>query len=940
MDVQSIFMQAPVPICIFRGKDYIIEFANDFYLQILDRGRDIVGKPMLDSFPELINQGIDTLFNTVMESGTPTYINKHEVHLIKKGKVQQHFFNCVYQPLREQKGEITGIIVVFTEVTEMVKAKKRLKENQEKLVTELGIANLELAFQNEEKGKRAAELDVANIELAFQNEEKGKRAAELDVANIELAFQKVEKGKRAAELGIANIELAFQNEEKGKRAAELGIANIELAFQNEEKGKRAAELGVANVELAFQKAEKGKRAAELGVANIELAFQDDEKEKRAEELIIANKELIFQNDEKEKRAADLVIANEVLVFQNNEKEKRAAELVIANKELVFQNDEKEKRAAELVIANKELVFQNDEKEKRASELFIANEELLFQTEEKQKRAAELVIADIELVFQNKEKEKREIDNIELKAAKTEAENAVKAKQQFLSNMSHEIRTPMNAIIGFTKVVLKTELSDKQKEYLNAIKMSGDSLIVLINNILDLAKVDAGKMTFEKTPFKLSLSISSMLHLFEMKIQEKNLQLIKIYDSTIPEVLVGDPVRLHQIILNLVSNAVKFTAQGNITVSVRMLSEDAEKVNIEFAVSDTGIGITEDKMLNIFDNFQQASSNTARLFGGTGLGLAIVKQLVEAQDGLITVKSTINEGSTFSFTLSFQKTNAAVESGSETMELDPHFKNIKVLVVEDMPLNQLLMKTLLDEFGFDRDMANNGRVAIEKLLEKDVFGHTKAYDIILMDLQMPEMNGFEATDYIRNTLKSSIPIIALTADVTTVDLAKCKAVGMNDYISKPIDDRILYNKIVSLVKKQGQISKNQKNQTGEIVKSRCTNLIYLNQITKSNPLLMMEMITAYLEQTPPLIGIMKQSFQNKDWILLQSAVHKILPSFSIMGMSKDFENMARKIMDNARANEDLESNMADYVLQLENICLQACEELEEEFITIKTPNHDE
>ena len=510
---------------------------------------------------------------------------------------------------------------------------------------------------------------------------------------------------------------------------------------------------------------------------------------------------------------------------------------------------------------------------------------------------------------------------------------MKAKQQFLSNMSHEIRTPMNAIIGFTKVVLKTELSDKQKEYVNAIKMSGDSLIVLINDILDLAKVDAGKMTFEKTPFKLALSISSMLHLFEMKIQEKNLELIKIYDPTIPEVLVGDPVRLHQIILNLVSNAVKFTATGSITVSVRMLSEDAEKVNIEFAVSDNGIGITEDKILNIFDNFQQASSNTARLFGGTGLGLAIVKQLVEAQDGLITVKSAINEGSTFSFTLSFQKTNAGVELDSDIMELDPSFKNIKVLVVEDMPLNQLLMKTLLDEFGFDRDMANNGRVAIEKLLEKDAFGNTKAYDIILMDLQMPEMNGFEATDYIRNTLKSKIPIIALTADVTTVDLAKCTAVGMNDYISKPIDDRILYNKIVGLVKKHGHISNNQNHKTDKVVKLRCTNMTYLKQLTKSNPILMMEMITAYLEQTPSLIGIIKQSFQDKDWILLHSAVHKILPSFSIMGMNKDFENMARKVMDYARAHEQL-ANMPDYVLQLENICLQACEELQEEFMTIK------
>ncbi len=169
-----------------------------------------------------------------------------------------------------------------------------------------------------------------------------------------------------------------------------------------------------------------------------------------------------------------------------------------------------------------------------------------------------------------------------------AEDAVKAKQQFLSNMSHEIRTPMNAIIGFTKVMLKTELSVKQKEYLTAIKMSGDALIVLINDILDLAKVDAGKMTFEQTPFKMASSIAAMLHLFETKIQEKNLELVKEYDKNIPEVLVGDPVRLHQIILNLVSNAVKFTTKGKITVSVRLLNEDEEKVTIEFAVKDTGI----------------------------------------------------------------------------------------------------------------------------------------------------------------------------------------------------------------------------------------------------------------------------------------------------------------------------------------------------------------
>ena len=809
----SIMMQSPVAMCIFKGTDYTIAFANDFYLKILGKGKDIVGKPLFESFPELINQGIDTLIESVMASGLPYAINEHEAQLIENGQAEQHFFNCVYQPFREQNGDITGVIVVFTEVTELVIVKYANKVSEEK-------------------------LSIA--------------------------------------LSIANIELAFQDDEKEKRAEELSIANKELVFQNNEKGKRAEELIIANIELAFQDDEKEKRAEELSIANIELAFQDDEKEKRAEELSVANKEL---------------------VFQNKEKEKRAEELIIANKELAFQNKEKEKRAEELVIA------------------------------------------DIELAFQNKEKEKREIANKELQAAKTEAENAteiakdaVKAKQQFLSNMSHEIRTPMNAIIGFTKVVLKTDLSAKQTEYLTAIKTSGDALIVLINDILDLAKVDAGKMTFEKTPFKLSLSISAMLHLFETKIQEKNLRLIKIYDPKIPEVLVGDPVRLHQIILNLVSNAVKFTAIGNITVSVSLLSEDEEQATIEFAVTDTGIGISEEKMPKIFDNFQQASSNTVRLFGGTGLGLAIVKQLVEPQGGTITVKSTVGEGTTFSFILSFQKTDAKAEMQAEITELDEDIKNIKILVVEDIVLNQLLMKTLLDDFGFERDMADNGRIAIDMLTRKDAYGATKVYDIILMDLQMPEMNGFETTEYIRNTLKSKIPIIALTADVTTVDVAKCKAVGMNDYIAKPIDERVLYNKIVSLVKKSIVKQSNEVPETEQIV-SYCTNMTYLKKLTKSNPILMMEMISAYLAQTPPLIQAMRQSFHEQDWQLLHSAVHKMIPSFILMGMSADYENIAKKIVEYARMSPKV-GNISDFVFQLENVCLQACVELKEELNTIK------
>jgi len=519
------------------------------------------------------------------------------------------------------------------------------------------------------------------------------------------------------------------------------------------------------------------------------------------------------------------------------------------------------------------------------------------------------------------------------SAKRIAEYAVKAKQQFLSNMSHEIRTPMNAIIGFTKVVLKTELTAKQKEYLMAIKMSGDAMIVLINDILDLAKVDAGKMSFEETPFKMALSISAMLHLFEQKIQEKNLVLVKEYDTRIPTVLVGDAVRLHQIILNLVSNAVKFTSIGTITVKVRLIKEEEDKVTIEFSVTDTGIGVPEDKIEKIFENFQQASSNTSRLYGGTGLGLAIAKQLVEAQGGKIEVISTVGAGSTFRFDLSFRKTMSAAENEPEVMEVDKKPKDIRVLVVEDMALNQLLMKTLLDDYGFERDIASNGRIAIEKLaIEK--------YDIILMDLQMPEMNGFEATEYIRNQLHSSIPIIALTADVTTVDLAKCRAVGMNDYIAKPVDEKLLYNKIINNINSQ-VAETNSKEISAEAVRSanwKCTNLGYLSKRTKSDPVLMMEMISLYLEQTPPLISAMKSSFQKRNWEALRAAVHKMIPSFSIMGISSEFEQIAIHVQEFAARQEPLDA-ISSMVTQLENVCKQACDELTKELNDIKKRLHE-
>ncbi|MDO9511930.1 MAG: PAS domain S-box protein [Bacteroidales bacterium] len=904
----------------------------------------------------------------------------------KNGNLTDVSYNAsVY---KDDKGNVLGVFAAARDVT------------NQKWVIELRKANKELAFQNEVKEKRAAEFVIANKELIFQNNEKEKRAEELIIANKELIFQNKEKEKRAEELIIANKELAFQNKEKEKRAAELVIANRELAFQNEVKERRAAELVVANEELAFQNDEKEKRAAELIIANKELAFQNNEKEKRANELIIANKELIFQNKEKEKREKELAISDKELLFQTREKQKGDIlniELEEISKSLKLASQYSrsliEATLDPLVTINAEGKI-TDMNDALVNITGLTRQELTdtdfpdYFTEPKKVREvyqevfAKGSVADSPLTIRHKNGKLTDVlfngsvykdgngnvdgvvivarDVTEQKRISTElteamafaelatliaedaklsaenatqiAEGALKSKQQFLSNMSHEIRTPMNGIIGFTKVLLKTDLSIKQKEYLMAIKLSGDALIVLINDILDLAKVDSGKMIFEKIPFKLVSSLSAIIHLFELKIQEKNLTLVKEYDHRIPDVLVGDPMRLHQIIINLVSNAVKFTNKGKITVAVKLIEEDEKKVSIRFEVSDTGIGILEDKIEKIFENFQQASSGTSRLYGGTGLGLAIVKQLVEAQDGSIEVSSKINEGSTFSFVLTFLKTKANAEIESELMELDPEITDIRVLVVEDIPLNQLLMRTLLDDFGFECDIAGNGKIAIEKM-------ENSSYDVILMDLQMPEMNGFEATDFIRNIMNSDIPIIALTADVTTVDLAKCKAVGMNDYIAKPVDDLLLYSKIVGLIKRSPIAPiEYAEDPVEENLKTKCTHLDYLIARTKANPILMMEMISLYLEQTPPLVLAMKKGLKNKDWDTLYAAVHKMIPSFSIMGISLDFENIAKKVQEFASTQKQ-SKGIDEMVLKLENVCEQACEELEAEYNAIKIQTNE-
>jgi len=482
--------------------------------------------------------------------------------------------------------------------------------------------------------------------------------------------------------------------------------------------------------------------------------------------------------------------------------------------------------------------------------------------------------------------------------------AMQVKENFMANMSHEIRTPLNAVIGYTGLLKAQHLDPGSTEFVTAIEQAGNNLLTIINDILDLSKIEAGMMRLEAFHFSVRELTHSVEALFQEKIKEKGLTFRCIIEDEVPVMLIGDATRLTQILVNLIGNALKFTDKGQIelTLSAPSFGDHPSQLppgnitRLGIRVSDTGIGIAKDKLDSIFDRFSQAEDSITRKYGGTGLGLAIVKDLVVLQQGEISVKSEEGKGTIFQlfipYTISGEQQNPFVPS----LSFDAPATGAHLLVVDDNAMNRDLMKHLLKSRGLSFSIVSNGREAIDQLR------HNK-YDMVLMDIQMPEMDGYTATREIRETLGLDIPVIAMTAHAMAGERERCLSCGMNEYLSKPVREQELFRMIASFRSYQ------------------YINLDYLQQLSQGNKEFEQSMTAQFLADTAEDLQAMGAAISGEDIPLLNRIAHNMKTNISIMGLTARLQ----PTLDALEFAQPGDASIPTYFQDLKTICEAAMDE---------------
>jgi signal transduction histidine kinase/CheY-like chemotaxis protein/HPt (histidine-containing phosphotransfer) domain-containing protein len=518
---------------------------------------------------------------------------------------------------------------------------------------------------------------------------------------------------------------------------------------------------------------------------------------------------------------------------------------------------------------------------------------------------------------------------ELNRTKLRAEQSEKFKEQFLANMSHEIRTPINAVTGMTRLLLEKTPREDQLRYLESIRNASDSLLVIINDILDLSKIEAGKIEIEKIDFSAHEVLKNVREIMNFKAEEKGLILEAVENLAIPKVVIGDPTRLSQILINLIGNAIKFTEHGSVNVSVNAeLNANKQTVTLTFNISDSGIGMTEDQQSKLFMDYAQASSETSRKYGGTGLGLSISRQLVELQGGEINVLSSPGKGSTFSFTLAYPiSKNVTVASNDQTFstEMLNTLKGISVLIADDNEYNRIVAKETLqlkvDSINIDE--AFDGLMTIELIKNNH-------YDIILMDLVMPHMDGLEATRFIRTQMsgnKKDIPVLAFTASVIKSEIEKCFQAGMNGFVPKPFKPHELLSAMYRAITntetaemKESFVTPKSASANGKLI-----DLNYLEEFTEGDPVRLQRFIDLFLTKVPRSLHSIQEALFEGDFEKIRVASHSMKPQLQFTGVIKGLE-LAEMIEQCSGEKVRLEQ-LPDLIDQLAAICKAAISELQ-------------